>query len=242
MADEVVDTTEAPAEGAEQTEPTEPTEPIEAPAPTYVTAEDLQAALDKQASSTQSWLGRRDKETLNHIGTIIDERLTQQQNQPSPEETSSKLLDNPDAVLREKFAQFQTEASTKEIKHLNSAMETVGGMMEADPLYTDKELGSEVVAEIKNLVQTGKVNSKVSGPDAGKLVLADALGNVMRKRQGQKTNPLSANTPANTAGGITPPVAASKAKVKVPKLDEETARMAKKWGYSDEDLASLYGE
>jgi hypothetical protein len=69
MPDEVA--TEAPAESAEPSSPTEPTEPTEAEpvveAPTYVTAEDLQSALDNRDASQRSWMGRSDKETLNHI-------------------------------------------------------------------------------------------------------------------------------------------------------------------------------
>ena len=251
MSDEVVDTTEAPAEGAEPTEPTEEATEVvveetevveEAPAPVYVTAEDFQAALDKQTASTQSWLGRRDKETLNHIGNMMDQRFAQQQEQASPEDISASLLDDPRKIIRSEMDRYETERSTQSTMHINTAMETVGNMMEADPLYTDKDLGNEVVAEIKTLVQTGKVNTNVPASESGKLVLADALTNVMRTRQNLRKNPLKANSPSNKSAGLKPPATPPAPVVKAPKLDDVTQKMADKWGYSPEDLASIYGE
>ena len=242
MTEENVDTTEAPAESVEPTEPTEIEETPEEAAPGYVTVEDMQAALEKQDASFRSWLGRRDKETLNHIGQVINERLSQAQNQPTPEEMSTRLLDDPRAIIRSEMEAYENERTTKQITHLNTAMETVGNLMESDPLYTDKELGNEVVAEIKSLVQANKVDHKVAPAKAGKLVLADALSNVLRKRQGLKTNPLGANTPKGAGSNLKPPSTPSRAKPKMPKLDDITQSMAQKWGYSEEDLAALYGE
>jgi hypothetical protein len=121
-------------------------------------------------------------------------------------------------------------------------METVGNLMETDPLYKNKELGNEVVEEIKVLVNSGKINTNVPAGEAGKIMLGDALSNVFRKRQEAKTNPLNQNTPQNTGGNLTPPSTPVKAKVKIKKLDELTQKMADKWGYKDEDLEKLYGE
>ena len=45
----------------------------------------------------------------------------------------------------------------------------------------------------------------------------------------------------NGSQGVNPP-AKSTPKVKVPVLDDITKSHAKKWGYSEEDLAQLYGE
>jgi hypothetical protein len=137
---------------------------------------------------------------------------------------------------------YDAERNTKSVTHINTTMETVGSLMEADPLYSNKELGNEVVEEIKQLVKTGKINANVPAIEAGKIALGDALTNVFRKRQDTKINPLDKNTPANTGGSLTPPAGAPTPKVKVPKLDELTEKMAKKWGYKEEDLAAIYGE
>jgi hypothetical protein len=237
MADEVVDTNEAPAESVEPTEPTE-TE-VEEPQPTFITAEQMQEALQKQDSSFRSWLGRRDKETFEHIGNVINERLSAQRE--TPDEVSTRLLENPRDVIRSEFEAYENERTQKQTTHLNKAMETVGELMESDPLYADKDLGNEVVNEIKQMVTSNRIDYKLSPTAAGKLALADAVTAVFRKRQGAKKNPLSANTPGNTTPGLSPP-AKPKGSVKVPKLDDVTQRMAEKWGYAPEDLARIYGE
>ena len=248
MPDEVVDTNEAPAEGVEQTEPTETTEmteqteATEPTEPAYITADQMSEALEAQRQSQQSWQGRRDKDLLSHIGTVIDERFTQNQEQPSTDEMSSRLLDNPRNVIRSEMDAYKAEQTTQETNHFNTAMETVGNLMEADPLYSDKTLGTEVVEEVKKLVQTGKIQKNIAPADAGRIMLGDALSNVIRTRQGVKTNPLDSNTPQNTGSSLAAPSSPGVKKVAVPKLEELTAKMSKKWGYSDEALAQLFGE
>jgi len=236
MEEENVDTQEAPAESVEQPEPTEEPE-VEQPA--YITQEQLQEELRKQDSSFRSWLGRRDKETLSHIGNVINERLSQRQE--SPDEISTRLLENPRDVIRSEFQAYQNEMTQKQTTHQNTTLETVGELMESDPLYTDKNLGNEVVAEIKKMVLSGKIDSNLPPTQAGRVILGDALANVVRMRQNAKVNPLSSNTAQNTPSGLQPPASHTK-KVKVPKLDDVTKTMAQKWGYSEEDLAKLYGE
>ena len=249
---DVVDTTQTPADdSAGQPEPTDVPDdtpadtPVDVPpddTPAFITADQMTEALEKQDASFRSWLGRRDKDTLTHIGTDIDQRFTSNQNQPSPDEMSSKLLDNPRDVIRSEMDAYNTEKTTRETTHFNTAMETVGNLMESDPLYSDKDLGGEVVAEVKKLVQTGKILTNIAAADAGRIMLGDALSNVIRTRQGVKTNPLGNNTPQNTGSSLTAPSTTTAAKVKVPKLDNLTKKMADKWGYKDEDLAQLYGE
>lgn len=245
MPDEVA-TQETPAESGQVNEPTpEELETEQLPetpeVPEYLTATQAQELLDKQASSFQSWLGRRDKETLSHIGEIIDQRIQSVRPKESDDEYSTRLLEKPREVIRAEIEAFSAERSKKETTHLNKTMESVGGLMESDPLYSDKDLGNEVVEEIKKMIQSGKVGSDLPPASAGKLMLADALSNVFRKRQSKKTNPLSTNKPGGGAANLNAPAAPTK-KAKVPKLDEFTQRMAEKWGYKEEDLARLYGE
>ena len=239
MEQEVVDTTEAPAESAEPTEPTEVAEEtVEEQTPAYITAEQMQEALAKQDSSFRSWLGRRDKETLNHIGNVINERLATKE---SPDEISSRLLENPRDVIRAEMKAYESERTQKQTTHLNTAMDTVGMLMESEPMFTDKDLGNEVVAEIGNMVKTGKIDSNVAPDAAGKIALSEAIVAVFRKRSGIKTNPLSGHSPGNIGPGLKPSVKPT-IKPKVPKLDDETAKFAKRWGYSDEDLVRVLGE
>ena len=239
MEEEVVDTTETPAESAEPTEPTEEVqEEVSEETPGYITAEQLQESLAKQDESFRSWLGRRDKETLNHFSSLIDEKFKTQE---TPDEVSSRLLENPREVIRSEFKAMQSEEARQQTAHLNSTMETIGQLMEADPLYTDKSLGDEVVSYLGNMVKAGKIDRNLPPDAAGKLALADAVAAVFRERAGVKTNPLSGNTPANVSPGLKPSVKPT-VKAKAPKLDDVTAKFAKKWGYNDEDLSRVFGE
>jgi hypothetical protein len=239
----VVETEATPAEsGAEPTEPTEPQAPDapEVQEPTYITTDTMNEALQKQDASFKSWMGRRDKETMSHIGNVINERMNQRPPE-TPDELSTRLLENPRDIIRSEMDVYNQERTSNETTHLNSTMENVGMLMESDPLYTDKELGNDVIGEIKTLVQTTKVDSKIPPAQASKLMLADALSNVIRKRQGIKTNPLENNKPGNSGTNLGAP-SRTTAKAKVPKLDTVTQNMADKWGYSPEDLAKLYGD
>lgn len=243
MPEEIVDTQEVPVEGGQPPEPTEePQEPQEPQEPGYITTDQLKEALEKQDSSFRSWLGRRDKETLDHISSVINERLAAQAKSPeTSDEMSTRLLENPREVIRSEFESYRNEMTAKETQHLDKTMNTIGGLMESDPLYTDQELGNEVVDEIKKMVQSGKIDRGLPPAQAGKIILGDALSNVFRRRQNAKVNPLSNNTPQNTGSGITPPATPPK-KLKVPKLDDETKKWAEKWGYKEEDLARIYAE
>ena len=246
MEDEVVDTTETPAESAEPTEPTdeqtevteEVQEEVQEETPGYITAEQLQESLAKQDSSFRSWLGRRDKETLNRLSEVIDQKLSRPE---TPDEISTRLLENPRDVIRSEFKAMQNEETQQHTVHLNSTMDSIGMLMEADPLYTDKALGDEVVAQLGDMVKTGKIDSSLHPDAASKVALAEAVTAVFRKRAGTKTSPLAGNKPKNTGSGLKPGTPTSY-KPKVPKLDAETAKWAKKWNYSDEEIARVLGE
>jgi len=205
-----------------------------------MTAADLDAALDRREQSNQSWMGRRDKALLDNVGNIINQRLSERP-QETPDEASTRLLENPREMIRSEMENWQSEKTAAQTSHLNDAMESVGEMMESDTLYTDKVLGNEVVEEIKSMVQTGKVESGIPGKQAGKLMLADALTNVMRKRAGAKTNPLEKNKPGGGGENLSAPAKVIP-NVKAPKLDEEAQKLADTFNYSPEDLARVFGE
>jgi hypothetical protein len=185
-------------------------------------------------------MGRRDKALLDNVSNTINDRLSQRPQETS-DEASTRLLENPREMIRQEIVAERSESTQQETAHLNEAMQTVGGMMESDSLYKDKDLGSEVVAEIKNMVQTGNVESGVPGAQAGKLMLADALSNVMRKRQSAKINPLENNKPGGGGDNLQAPAKAT-TKLKAPKLDPDTQKLADRFGYSPEQLVKVFGE
>jgi len=243
MGEENVATEQNPAEesqGAESPaeETTETQETTEA-APQFVTAEQMQEFIEQNANQMKTWIGRRDKETFEAIGNRIDEIKARPA--PDNDEMSTRLLENPTETVTSIMESHEREKSQKNQSHINKTLTVAGNVMDSDTLYKDKDLGKEVTAEVKLMFNNNQINMNVNPEEAGRLLIADALSSVMRKRQGIKTNPLENNQPQNTAGTITPGSGKTRP-VKVPKLDPEAAALAKKWNMKEEDLVRVLGD
>jgi hypothetical protein len=224
-----------PTEPVEPTEPIEPTEPAE---PTeYMTPEQVAEAVSRGTQDMKTWMGRRDKELFGQIGGMIDERIPKQV-QP-PDEVSTELLNDPVSTVRKIMSEATTEKDRNSQRHNSDVFTHIGNAMDSDPLYQDKELGDDLVAEIKAQFQAGKIDASLSPESAAKVLQANALSNVMRNRQGK--NGLSKNQPGAPAGALQPGPPSLKPKLKVPDLPAELMKLARDWGYSNEALAKLYG-
>ena len=214
----------------------EPTETPQEPEPQFVTPEQVSEAVSRETNEIKTWLGRRDKDLFNQIGNIIDERLTQKRE--TPEELSNKLLEDPVNTIKQIMAETQTRESMAVQRHNADTFTYLGSMMDSDPLYEDKDLGNDLVAEVKKQFQSGNINTTLPPEAAARVLHAEALANVLRTRK--KSTPLK-NTPGKATGTLSPGVPSGKAPVKMPNLSEETKKWAAKWGYKDEDLARIYG-
>jgi hypothetical protein len=184
-------------------------------------------------------MGRRDKDLTTQIGGVIDERLRAQQPPPSPEEVSTQILERPTETIGSIVDERLNQRDQQYQSHVTNTMTQVANLMDSNPLYNDKDLGNEVVESIKAQVQDGKVHLGVDPENAGSIILGNALADVMRKRASKKVNPLGTNTPTGGSGTLKPPAVKKKAP-KVATLDERTQKMAKHWGYSQEDLAKIF--
>lgn len=211
---------------------------VEEPQIQYMTPEQVAETVSRETNQLKTWLGRRDKDLLNQVGNIIDERLSKKME--TPEELSSKLLEDPVNTIREIMTETQNQQTTKTQQHSTDTLTHLGTMMDSDPLYQDKDLGNELVDEVKKQFQTGKVDESLSPQAAAKVVHAEALANVLRARK--KANPLKANQPGSSTGTIMPGTSSVKTTPKMPDLSEDTKKWAKKWGYSDKDLIRIYGK
>lgn len=224
---------------AESPVPDEPeqveTEP-EVTEPQYMTPEQVAEVVSRETNEIKTWLGRRDKDLFNQIGSVIDERLTRKQE--TPEELSSKLLEDPVSTIKQIMTETQSQEAAITQHHNSQTFTHLGHMMDSDPLYQDKDLGNELVQEVKRQFQEGNINRTLPPESAARVLHAEALANVLRSRK--KATPLQ-NNPGKVAGTLTPGVPSTKNTLKTPNLSPETKKWAEKWGYSDEDLAKLYG-
>jgi hypothetical protein len=196
-----------------------------------------------------SWQGRRDKDLFDSLGNLIDSRLRAVQPLPLPSVPSdpATILENPDAwaeaKLREAFPRILDQEvqrrTQQDTQHASEVVRHTGMLMDSDPLFQDKELGGEVIGEIqKNFNTVRGLNPDV----AAQLLISNAVAAVYRKKTITKTNPLAGNRPATGPIGTVKAPVALVAKPKPIKLSDAAMELKKRWNYTDEDLAKVFGD
>jgi hypothetical protein len=253
-----VDTPVAPEPSGQPPEPTpaepipEPTpEPIPEPAPTpppepqLSSAEIMEQASERAFQKMASWQGRRDKDLFDNLGNLIDNRLRTQTPPPPPPSTDpATMLENPDAWARTvvpRILDEEVSRRTQADKNFNTELiRQAAAAMDNDPLFEDKELGNSVVAEIQK--NFNSVNRQLHPSVAAQLLVSGAVANVFRAKAGTKVNPLAGNKPGGGPIGTVKPPPAVAPKAKPVKLSESAAALAKRWNYSPEDIAKVFGE
>lgn len=235
-------TTPQPQPDSEPASAPEP-EPAAQPEPTAVPAADpyeevIRKAEERAFQKIASWQGRRDKDLLEAVSRVVDTRVQQVAKpvhaEPQPGTT---VFDDPDRWYRQK-RQEEEIASTQRAQAI---IVNAGRSMDNNPVFADQKLGAEVIQEIQqnfNLYQKADMDPAV----AAELMVARAAMTVQARRAQQKQNPLAANAKAKApAAGVAPPVP-KQAKAAPIKLSAEAEKLKKRWGYSDEDLAKVFGE
>jgi len=252
MADEL-DTSAAPPEDtgsvaeaeAEVTPPVEtpPEAPPETPPP--LTPEQIaDMAAEKAFQKVASWQGRRDKDLFDNLGNLIDTRLSNiRPPEPPPPATDVNIFDDPDRWAKTvvpRIIDEEVNRRTKADQNFTSEVIRIAGKaMDSDPLYADAALGKEVVEEIqKNFSSLDKRNRPEV--EAERLVLRSYQA--VQRRKMQKQNALSDNKPANAPIGTVSPPAKTATKPASVNLSKEAAALAKRWGYSQEELAKVFKE
>jgi len=251
------DTPQAPESSGQPPEPTpEPTPtpepeppPTPEPTPPPPTPEQIaEMASEKAFQKIASWQGRRDKDLFDNLGNLIDTKIRGAAPQPEqPRTDPATVLENPDAWLRNtvpKILHDEVARITKQDQEFNSELiRNAAATMDSDALFKGEEgqkLGNAVVAEIQK--NFNSVDRNVNPAVAARLLVSDAVVSVMRQNIGKKENPLAGNRPvAGPMGTVKPPVSGMP-KAKPPKLSESASALAKRWNYSAEDIARVFGE
>jgi hypothetical protein len=259
MADDAIDTQAAPPvdtvgdagadqatdKGADQATDQVDTQSTQPQSPTP--DEIIRQAEERAFQRTASWLGRRDKDLIDNIGNLIEQRLKTAV--PAPQTTEktdiNSLLENPDAwaesklrtVVPQIFDQELQRRTKAEQQYTTELIKNAGSIMDSDPLFNDKEFGKQVIEEVQK--GFGSLDKRLPPDVNAQLVINNAITSVYRKQALTKKNALAGNQPGKTVGTITPP-ATQKTTVKAPKLSDTAQSLAKRWGYSNEDLAKLF--
>jgi len=247
MTEEVVDTGLPPVddgqepiqptdEGEPQEEPQEPQEPQE-PAPSV---EDIiNGVSDKMMQKFQSWQGRRDKELTERIAKIEQGSAPQAPAiQPGVD-----FWDNPaqatESVARQVARQELQRVQKQDSDYTNSVIAESMELMQDDPLFQDREFGTKVVEDIKQNYPS--LDKGLPPQMAARLLVSQGIANVHRGTATTKQNPLAGNTGKTVPTGVgTPPPAKPRAKVVTTQLNDDAKRMAKKWGYTEEQLKQVF--
>ena len=243
-------TPEPEPEGPAEQEPAPEPEPEPEPAGPPPTSEDIIKQAEERAfQRTASWIGRRDKDLIDNIVARLRPPPPPPAPPPprDPSASMDALVENPDGWVEEKIRASlphiidQDNQRRQQAEQIYTAeiIRHAGGMMEADPQFEDKEFGKEVIAEVKAGYAT--LDKRIPPQFGAEMLLNRAIVNVHRKRTLEKKNPLAGNTPGKVVSGVKPPPAANP-KVKVPPLSEGAQKLAKRWGYKEEDLAKVFGE
>ena len=242
MADDtLVPIPEPEPEPTPEPEPDPEPEPEPEPEPTPLTPDEIiQKASERTFQQMASWQGRRDKDLLESVGSLIDSKIPKAPAEPvdidaDPEKWIEQQFQERLPSLMDQETQKRTRNdqaySTDIVRH-------IGTLMDSNPTFEDKELGEAVIAEIP---KTFNDMNKSLPPDVNaRLLVSDALASVYRKLNAPK-NPLAGNTGAGGVGGVKAPVGTSP-KTKPVKLTAEAQKLATRWGYSDEDLGKVFGE
>jgi hypothetical protein len=219
-------------------------EPEAAAAPQPTPDEIIRQAEERAFQRTASWMGRRDKDLMENIGNLIDSRMrTMAPPAPPPPSDPQALLENPDAYLGQLVPRILDQEISRrtqqEQRYMTDLVSNAGKLMQDDPLFNDEEFGKQVAEETSR--QFASIDKRMPANVAAELLINRATAAVIRKQRGEKVNPLAGNTPGRAPASITPPVAAAH-KVKLPPLSDLTKEFQKKWGYTDDAMAKLYGE
>jgi hypothetical protein len=154
------------------------------------------------------------------------------------------MLENPDGWARTVVPRILDEEISRRSKadqNFNTELiREAATIMDGDPLFKDKNLGDAVVAEIQQ--NFNNVNRQLHPSVAAQLLVQGGLANVVRRVAATKTNAFADHKPvAGPMGTVTPPPP-KPAKAKPVKLSESAAALAKRWNYSAEDIAKVFGE
>jgi hypothetical protein len=249
--EEPVDTSnEAPAEavGSTEADATEQNEQAlqeeAAPQtpPPLTPDEIIQRAEERAFQRTASWMGRRDRELIDNVTNMIDQKMRSMiPPQPAPASDPTQLLENPDLWAEQKIPQiidrYVATRTQAEQSYMANVIKNAGGMMDSDPLFADKDFGAEVIAEVQK--QIGHIDKRQSPDIAARLLVNDAIAAVYRQKTSVKTHPLGGNVPGKAPAGQTPPVGNKGSSPKMPKLSDVSMRMVKQWNYDPETVAKL---
>lgn len=228
-----VDTQETPPEGSEIKEPTS------LDAVKELIQANNEEIMNRMQQSTQTWLGRRDKELID----TFTEQINSLKPKKTPEEQQSEFYDDPEKAMEQFMARKQNERiafaksiESKIISKMNSNYVENGQKTEA----------GEVVA--KNVVELFKnfdidQHKDLSPERAADLIISKAEASAFKEISKQPRTAFDGREPTDKKLGSSDGKKAGTKETSHVNIESDRARrLAEKWGYKEDDLAKLFGQ
>jgi len=213
--------------------PTLSEEPVETPPESELSPE------DKILHKLQSWAGRRDAELRAEIQQREQALLETIRGMTPSSQAGQPQEEAPDPTMdADKWFDYKLQQRVSREMEFNKKVITAGTqIVQQDELVkTDPKLANEIYDE----VQSGRVilNRNLPAEEAAQVAVAQAKANVLTKRFLSKATPLGQNKGIQQpVGGITPPPSQRKPAVKVPEMSDLAKDAAKRWGFTEEEVA-----
>jgi len=236
----------------------QPTEPQDAPAepaggdqPTESSSQPIQDDLVRTVTEAvthnlQSFMGRRDKALADTITKNFDsivEKKMKAYTHAEPKEPAEFDWQNPQQAIRQVFTELKQEETQQERHFKENLLNGVGGYMDNNPLFQDKELGQAVLQTVLENVKAGNLRTDIAPDIAGQMLVQDATMSVIAAQK-KNSNALSGRPLPNAPNGSVnaPAGGGPKQEIRMPKLSAEAQKLVDRFGYSAEEVTKILGD
>uniref|UniRef100_A0A6M3J987 Uncharacterized protein n=1 Tax=viral metagenome TaxID=1070528 RepID=A0A6M3J987_9ZZZZ len=207
---------------------------------------------EELSHSEKSWLGRKLKGVEDKLARQIREenqRLLQQMVQyiPQPQQTPQTPQPdptdfdpyNPQQVLT-LFDQHQQRKQSEQNQYKNTVSRNLQYSITTDPdLSGDSALANEVMQLATQVTLLPNAQPQVQA----EYLKSVAKANVLARKVKEKVNPFHGKAPADQPiGSVTPSFTLPKKAVKLPPLSDETKKLQRIWGFSDEKMSEILSQ
>ena len=203
--------------------------------------------------SEKSWLGRKLKSVREDLAREIrqeNQRLLQQVVQYIPQQPQvpqqPQIPDptdfdpyNTQQVLT-LFDQHQQKKQSEQNQYKNTVSRSLQYSITMDPdLSGDPALVNEVMQLATQVTLLPNAEPQVQA----EYLKSVAKANVLSRKVKEKVNPYHGKGPvAQPIGSVAPASTPPKKTIKLPQINEETRKLQRIWGYSDEKMAEILSE
>jgi len=200
------------------------------------------AAVEKATQDFRTWSGRRDKALIDQLASTIDERMTSQKAITGDGKALGPNFDfdNPMESIEKILSQRERQKQTEMQRFNDAALASMGKYMDTDVMFKDQEFGKKVIeSAFQNL---GRLRRDIPPDVAGPMLIKDTVLELGREKIAGGV-PQSKSAGIKTLfGSVSPPAAPQKQKAVYsgPKLSDQAAKLADKWGYDADSLNKLF--